>query len=163
LREQLHAEALRRGLGQAASALVIGDGAVWIRRLADSRFPQAYQRPDLFPAVQLLAKQRGPDEATPERARRWPHSANAEIQLVHAAGGFAAPPFIHSSPKASRLSQNDFAANSRTRPYDSGLTEHIEKLCKSLICRHNLQAHFATFRRRICMIEKIKKILTLLV
>ena len=27
LREQLHAEALRRGLGQAASALVIGDGA----------------------------------------------------------------------------------------------------------------------------------------
>jgi hypothetical protein len=32
LREQLHAESLRRGLGQAASALVIGDGAVWRRQ-----------------------------------------------------------------------------------------------------------------------------------
>ncbi len=37
LREQLHAEALRRGLGQAAGALVIGDGAVWLWRLADDR------------------------------------------------------------------------------------------------------------------------------
>src|SRR5579863_7402899 len=55
LREQLHAEALRRGLGQAASALIIGDGAVWIWRLADDRFPQARQRLDFYHAVQHLA------------------------------------------------------------------------------------------------------------
>lgn len=55
LREQLHAEALRRGLGQAASALVIGDGAVWIWRLADDRFPEARQRLDFYHAVQHLA------------------------------------------------------------------------------------------------------------
>jgi len=55
LREQMHAEALRRGLGQAASALVIGDGAVWIWRLADDRFPQARQRLDFYHAVQHLA------------------------------------------------------------------------------------------------------------
>jgi len=55
LREQLHAEALRRGLGQAASALVIADGAVWIWRLADDRFPQARQRLDFYHAVQHLA------------------------------------------------------------------------------------------------------------
>ena len=55
LREQLHAEALRRGLGQAASALVIGDGAVWIWRLADDRWPQAHQRLDFYHAVQHLA------------------------------------------------------------------------------------------------------------
>lgn len=54
LREQLHAESLRRGLGQAASALVIGDGAVWIWRLADDRFPQAHQRLDFYHAVQHL-------------------------------------------------------------------------------------------------------------
>lgn len=54
LREQLHAEALRRGLGQAASALVIGDGAVWIWRLADDRFPEARQRLDFYHAVQHL-------------------------------------------------------------------------------------------------------------
>jgi hypothetical protein len=55
LREQLHAEALRRGLGQAASALVIGDGAAWIWRLADDRWPQARQRLDFYHAVQHLA------------------------------------------------------------------------------------------------------------
>lgn len=54
LREQLHAEALRRGLGQAASVLVVGDGAVWIWRLADDRWPQAQQRLDFYHAVQHL-------------------------------------------------------------------------------------------------------------
>lgn len=55
LREQLHAEAMRRGLGQAAGALVIADGAVWIWRLADDRFGQARQRLDFYHAVQHLA------------------------------------------------------------------------------------------------------------
>lgn len=55
LREQLHAEARRRGLGQAAGALVIADGAVWIWRLADDRFPDARQRLDFYHAVQHLA------------------------------------------------------------------------------------------------------------
>src|SRR5271169_4692201 len=54
LRTQLHAEARRRGLGQAASALVIADGAVWIWRLADDRFPAARQRLDFYHAVQHL-------------------------------------------------------------------------------------------------------------
>jgi len=55
LRAQLHAEALRRGLGQAAGALIIADGAVWIWRLADDRWPQARQRLDYYHAVQHLA------------------------------------------------------------------------------------------------------------
>lgn len=55
LREQLHAEALRRGLGQAAGALIIADGALWIWRLADDRFPHARQRLDYYHAVQHLA------------------------------------------------------------------------------------------------------------
>jgi len=55
LRAQLHAEALRRGLGQAAGVLVIGDGAVWIWRLADDRFQGARQRLDFYHAVQHLA------------------------------------------------------------------------------------------------------------
>jgi hypothetical protein len=55
LREQLHAEALRRGLGQAAGALVIADGALWIWRLADDRWPQARQRLDFCHALQHLA------------------------------------------------------------------------------------------------------------
>src|SRR3984885_8584067 len=55
LREQLHGEAMRRGLGQAAGALIIADGAVWIWRLADDRFPDARQRLDFYHAVQHLA------------------------------------------------------------------------------------------------------------
>jgi hypothetical protein len=55
LQQQLYAEALRRGLGQAAGALVIGDGAVWIWRLADDRFKGARQRLDFYHAVQHLA------------------------------------------------------------------------------------------------------------
>jgi hypothetical protein len=55
LRQQLHAEALRRGLGQAAGALVIADGALWLWRLADDRWPQARQRLDFYHAVQHLA------------------------------------------------------------------------------------------------------------
>jgi hypothetical protein len=55
LREQLHAEAIRRGLGQAAGVLVIADGAVWIWRLSDDRFPEARQRLDFYHAVQHLA------------------------------------------------------------------------------------------------------------
>jgi hypothetical protein len=55
LRAQLYAEALRRGLGQAAGALVIGDGAVWIWRLADDRFKAARQRLDFYHAVEHLA------------------------------------------------------------------------------------------------------------
>jgi hypothetical protein len=55
LREQLHAEALRRGLGQAAGALVIGDGAVWLWRLANDQWPQARQRLDYWHAVEHLA------------------------------------------------------------------------------------------------------------
>jgi hypothetical protein len=55
LRQQLHAEALRRGLGQSAGTLVIADGALWIWRLADDRWPQARQRLDFYHAVQHLA------------------------------------------------------------------------------------------------------------
>ena len=55
LREQMHAEALRRGLGQAAGALVLGDGGVWIWRLGDDRWPHARQRLDFYHAVQHLA------------------------------------------------------------------------------------------------------------
>ena len=54
LREQMHAEALRRGLGQAAGALVLGDGAVWLWRLADDRWPHARQRLDFYHAVEHL-------------------------------------------------------------------------------------------------------------
>ena len=48
MREQLRAEASRRGLGRANEVLLIADGAVWIWNLAADRFPQARQRVDYY-------------------------------------------------------------------------------------------------------------------
>lgn len=45
---QLYAEALQRGLRQAETVLVLGDGAVWIWNLAEKKFKGAAQRIDLF-------------------------------------------------------------------------------------------------------------------
>lgn len=54
LREQLHAEALRHGLGRAERILIVADGAVWIWNLAEDRFKDAVQRLDLYHAKQHL-------------------------------------------------------------------------------------------------------------
>src|SRR5436190_223271 len=54
LKEQIHAEALRRGLGQAPRVIVIADGALWIWNLVEDRFPEAHQRLDYYHAAQHL-------------------------------------------------------------------------------------------------------------
>ena len=54
LRTQLHAEALRHGLGKASKVLVIADGAAWIWNLAKDRFPEARQRLDAYHAKEHL-------------------------------------------------------------------------------------------------------------
>jgi hypothetical protein len=46
--QQLYAEALQRGLLQAQTVLVLGDGAVWIWNLAQQHFGKTRQRVDLF-------------------------------------------------------------------------------------------------------------------
>jgi hypothetical protein len=51
---RVYTEAWRRGWEWATTKIVIGDGAVWIRNLADQHFPGAVQIVDLFPARQHL-------------------------------------------------------------------------------------------------------------
>lgn len=51
---QLHAEALRHGLGQAPRVLVMGDGGAWIWTIANGRFKEAVQRIDLYHLKQHL-------------------------------------------------------------------------------------------------------------
>jgi len=53
-RNQLYAEALRRGMSQCETVLVLADGAAWIWNLAGDRFGQAKQRLDLYHARQHL-------------------------------------------------------------------------------------------------------------
>lgn len=54
LKQQLWAEAMRHGLGQAKEVLVVADGAVWIWNLVEDRFAGARQRLDPWHALQHL-------------------------------------------------------------------------------------------------------------
>src|SRR5436190_1490686 len=54
LKEQLWAEAMRHGLGEATDVLAIGDGAVWIWNIVGDRFSQARQRLDPWHALEHL-------------------------------------------------------------------------------------------------------------
>jgi hypothetical protein len=53
---RIYSEAHRRGLYQAQLVVVLGDGAVWIWRIADEHFPEAIQIVDLYHARQHLAE-----------------------------------------------------------------------------------------------------------
>jgi hypothetical protein len=72
LKEQLWAEAMRRGLGRANEVLIVADGAVWIWNLARDRFPHARQRVDFYHVSQHLwavAHTLHPDDG--DAARAW--------------------------------------------------------------------------------------------
>lgn len=71
LKQQLWAEAMRRGLGRANEVLIVADGAVWIWNLAGDRFPSARQRVDYYHVSQHLwavARTLHPDDAA---AHAW--------------------------------------------------------------------------------------------
>ena len=80
LREQLHAEAIRRGLGGAKRVLVIADGAVWIWNLVQQRFPEAAQRLDLFHAGQHLWAAAEALHGPGEEARQWVQPLLEQLQ-----------------------------------------------------------------------------------
>jgi hypothetical protein len=53
---RIYSEAVRRGLYQAKQVVVLGDGALWIWRIAEEHFPGAIQIVDLYHARQHLAE-----------------------------------------------------------------------------------------------------------
>jgi Uncharacterised protein family (UPF0236) len=53
---RIYREAVRRGLDQAQQVVVLGDGAVWIWKIAEEHFPTALQIVDLYHARQHLAE-----------------------------------------------------------------------------------------------------------
>lgn len=69
---RLYTEAWRRGWSRAPKKAVIGDGAVWIWRLADQHFPGAIQIVDLYHARQHLFELGGKLFPQDDQARkRW--------------------------------------------------------------------------------------------
>lgn len=71
-KRQLYAEALQRGLLQAETVLVLGDGATWIWNLATAEYKHAKQRLDLYHAREHLCDLAGElyGKGTPE-AQAW--------------------------------------------------------------------------------------------
>lgn len=81
LKEQLWAEAMRRGLGRANEVLIVADGAVWIWNLAGDRFPGARQRVDFYHVSQHLwavAHTLHPDDEA--AARAWVEPLLAKLK-----------------------------------------------------------------------------------
>ena len=77
---RLYREAMRRGLDQAQRVVVLGDGAVWIWKIAEEHFPAAIQIVDLYHARQHLAElaQRVYGPASP-KWKAWVAARYAEL------------------------------------------------------------------------------------
>ena len=80
-------EALRRGLDTAQRVVVLGDGAEWIKNLADLHFPQAITIVDLYHArehVVQLCKYLFTDEKeiTRHRIRWWKHMDRGKVEKI---------------------------------------------------------------------------------
>ena len=81
LKEQLWAEAMRRGLGRANEVLIVADGAVWIWNLVGDRFAGARQRVDFYHVSQHLwavAHTLHPDDEA--GARAWVEPLLAKLK-----------------------------------------------------------------------------------
>jgi len=138
-----------KALGQAAGALVIGDGAVWIWRLADDRFGEARQRLDYYHAVQHLAVVGralfGDDKA---KLRQWLRPLaqqlknQSAIKVVHQLEDILAALPAGTSVEVVQGEVNYFhehkdrmdyrAARRRGEPIGSGA---IESTCRQAQCR----------------------------
>lgn len=85
---RIFAEALRRGLNQAERVVVLGDGARWIRGLAEMHFPHATQIIDLYHAkehVADLCKRLWPgddQEVQRHRLRWWTDLEEGKVDKV---------------------------------------------------------------------------------
>jgi hypothetical protein len=153
--QQLHAEAMRRGLAQAQRVLVIADGAVWIWNAVQDRFSEAIQRLDLFHANAYLwavANQiHGADTAA---ARRWVKPLLKQVRadqvaqvigtldelkprLSEAAAKVATETIEYYRGNQTRMKYK--AGHRRGEPVGSGA---IESTCRQLQCRMKRAGQF---------------------
>jgi len=86
--ERIFSEAVHRGLDQARRVVVLGDGATWIKNIAETHFPGATQIIDLYHArehVAALAKALYPDSdkrAAHHRNRWWDQLDQGNIETI---------------------------------------------------------------------------------
>jgi hypothetical protein len=85
---RIYAEAVRRGLLNAEKVVVLGDGAEWIRNLAELHFPEATQIVDLYHTREHVSKickilfAPNPDEIEKHRIQWWDHLDDGKIEEI---------------------------------------------------------------------------------
>ncbi|MBI5766634.1 MAG: ISKra4 family transposase [Verrucomicrobia bacterium] len=157
LREQLWAEASRRGLGRANEVLIVADGAVWIWHLAGDRFPQARQRVDFYHVSEHLwtvARALHPDDES--AARAWVEPLLAKLkadegcavitELAQLRPRLEGAASAHLEREINYLQSNrqrlDYGtAKARGEPLGSGA---MESTCRQYQCRFKRPGQFWT-------------------
>lgn len=146
--QQLHGEAMRRGLSRAERVLVIADGAVWIWNAVEDRFSEATQRLDLFHANSYLwAVANEIHGANTAAARQWVKPLLRQVRqdkvaqvilsleelksrLSESAATAAQQTIDYYRSNQSRMQY--VAGEKRGEPVGSGA---IESTCRQLQCR----------------------------
>lgn len=157
LREQLFAECLRHGAGQAAEVLVVADGAMWIWKLVADRFATATQRLDFYHASQHLwavAHALHPEDA--QAAHQWIEPLLKKLKAgrsVHVIGELkAVTRHLRAKRRAAAQSELEYfqthrdrldyqIAKKRGQPLGSGA---IESTCRQYQCRFKRPGQFWT-------------------
>jgi hypothetical protein len=86
--ERIYAEALRRGLNQAEKVVVLGDGARWIRGLAELHFHQATLIIDLYHAKEHVANlckllwPQDDNQSNRHRIRWWTDLEEGKVEKI---------------------------------------------------------------------------------
>jgi hypothetical protein len=157
LRQQLFAECLRHGLGQATEVLVVADGALGIWNLVADRFAGARQRLDFYHASQHLwavAHALHPEDA--QAAHQW---IEPLLKKLKAGGSLKVIAELKGVAKRLRAKRRDTAqaqleyfqthrdrldydvAKKRGQPLGSGA---IESTCRQYQCRFKRPGQFWT-------------------
>jgi hypothetical protein len=157
LREQLFAECLRQGLGQAAEVWIVADGAMWIWNLARDRFGAAKQRLDFYHASQHLwavAHALHPEDEP--AARQWIEPLLKQLKAGRAMRVISqleqVVRHLRAKRRAAAQSELEYFRNHRQRlnyqttqktgpPLGSGA---IESTCRQYQCRFKRPGQFWT-------------------
>lgn len=157
LREQLFAECLRHGAGQATEVLVVADGAMWIWNLVADRFATATQRLDFYHASQHLwavAHALHPEDA--QAAHQWIEPLLKKLKAGGAVKVIAQLKAVAKRLRAKRraTAQSELEyfqthrhrldyhrAKKRGQPIGSGA---IESTCRQYQCRFKRPGQFWT-------------------
>ena len=157
LRQQLWAEAMRHGLGQAREVLVIADGAVWIWNLVADRFAGARQRLDPWHVLQHLwavAHALHPEDDAAASAWIKPLKdkllASQAAEVIEELDGLLKR--LRGARRQVVQAERNYLANNRDRLDYQGAQENgeplgsgaMESTCKQYQCRFHRSGQFWT-------------------